>query len=76
VVLWKFYGTPSPFLQQNTRISRAPQGCSARGYPLEQALSEARFLRSQFAVEVRELEAGEEAGMPRPAGDFELPQKN
>lgn len=43
---------------------------------LEQALSEARFLRSQFAVEVRELEAGEEAGMPRPAGDFELPQKN
>ncbi len=43
---------------------------------LEQALSEAHFLRSRFAVDVRDLEPGEEAGMPRPAGDFELPQKN
>ncbi len=43
---------------------------------LEQALSEARFLRGQFAVDVRDLEPGEEAGMPRPAGDFDIPQKN
>ncbi len=40
---------------------------------LEQVFAEARFLQESYQVDVRELAAGEEAGPPRPAGDFDIP---
>jgi hypothetical protein len=40
---------------------------------LEQVMREAQMLKASYHVEVRELAPGEEAGPPRPAGDFPHP---